>query len=68
MDNIESMNILNDNLSNYIANSLLMQLDSMNVSVSAVQFIIKTDEGVSNGINDVLLSNAFICLWLTLIV
>ncbi len=57
MDSIESMNIQSDNLNNYISNSLLMQLDPMNVSVSEAQFVIKSDDGMSNGINDALLDS-----------
>ena len=57
MDNIESMNSQCDYLRNYIDNSLLMQLDPMNVSVSEVNFIIETDGEVSDGISDALIDS-----------
>ena len=57
MDNIESMNSQCDYLRYYIDNSLLMQLDPMNVSVSEVNFIIETDGEVSDGISDALIDS-----------
>lgn len=57
MANIETMNAQSDNLRSYISNSLFMQLDPMNVSVSEAQFIIELDDSESIGLDDALIDS-----------
>lgn len=57
MANMESMYSQSENLRNYISDSLLMQLDPMNVAVSEVQIIIELDENESAGMVDALINS-----------
>ena len=57
MANIDTMNAQSERLSNYISNSIIMQIDPMNVSVSEAQLIIVLDKTESVGLDDALIDS-----------